>query len=225
MTGLLSSVGVLHVLPDPPGPVRPADDGVRAGPARAAADPGGARLGRVSPEERERTAYHESGHALLGMLTRAPNPVRKISVIPTGRPSASPTRPPDRPVRLLHRLPARPAQLPASRARRDATSEGTSGSSSRLSVAPRSVWQATNAPSRSARSSPARPGCRPPQLPEVAIAVLATGSPMIRGLVASPARPRPLSQRPPPGPPAGVSHHPPAGPWRLPRLAPWPPSS
>src|SRR5271166_443015 len=74
MTAILSSVGVLHVLPDPPGPVRPAGDGVRAGPARAAADPGGARLGRVSPEERERTAYHESGHALLGMLTPGAEP-------------------------------------------------------------------------------------------------------------------------------------------------------
>ncbi|WP_236833766.1 ATP-dependent zinc metalloprotease FtsH [Blastococcus sp. KM273129] len=38
----------------------------------------------LSPEERERTAYHESGHALLGMLTRGADPVRKISIIPRG---------------------------------------------------------------------------------------------------------------------------------------------
>ena len=43
-----------------------------------------------------------------------------------------------------------PAQLLASRARRDATSEGASGSSSCLSVAPRSAWPATNAPSMAA---------------------------------------------------------------------------
>ena len=39
----------------------------------------------LSPEERERTAYHESGHALLGMLTPGADPVRKVSIIPRGR--------------------------------------------------------------------------------------------------------------------------------------------
>ena len=39
----------------------------------------------MSPEERERTAYHESGHALLGMLTPGADPVRKISIIPRGQ--------------------------------------------------------------------------------------------------------------------------------------------
>jgi cell division protease FtsH len=39
----------------------------------------------LSPEERERTAYHESGHALLGMLQPGGDPVRKISIIPRGR--------------------------------------------------------------------------------------------------------------------------------------------
>ncbi|MGZ6269606.1 MAG: ATP-dependent zinc metalloprotease FtsH [Candidatus Limnocylindrales bacterium] len=38
----------------------------------------------LTPEERERTAYHESGHALLGMLTPGADPVRKISIIPRG---------------------------------------------------------------------------------------------------------------------------------------------
>jgi cell division protease FtsH len=39
----------------------------------------------ISPEERERTAYHESGHALLGMLEPGADPVRKVSIIPRGR--------------------------------------------------------------------------------------------------------------------------------------------
>ena len=38
----------------------------------------------LSPEERERTAYHESGHALLGMLQPGADPVRKISIVPRG---------------------------------------------------------------------------------------------------------------------------------------------
>ncbi|HET7171919.1 MAG TPA: ATP-dependent zinc metalloprotease FtsH [Gaiellales bacterium] len=39
----------------------------------------------LSQAERERTAYHESGHALLGMLQPGADPVRKISIIPRGR--------------------------------------------------------------------------------------------------------------------------------------------
>ena len=35
----------------------------------------------LSDAERERTAYHESGHALLGMLVTGSDPVRKISII------------------------------------------------------------------------------------------------------------------------------------------------
>jgi cell division protease FtsH len=38
----------------------------------------------LSAEDRERTAYHESGHALVGMLTPDADPVRKISIIPRG---------------------------------------------------------------------------------------------------------------------------------------------
>jgi cell division protease FtsH len=38
----------------------------------------------LSPADRERTAYHESGHALVGMLTEGADPVRKISIIPRG---------------------------------------------------------------------------------------------------------------------------------------------
>jgi cell division protease FtsH len=39
----------------------------------------------ISDEERERTAYHESGHALIGMLEPGADPVRKVSIIPRGQ--------------------------------------------------------------------------------------------------------------------------------------------
>jgi cell division protease FtsH len=38
----------------------------------------------LSPADRERTAFHESGHALVGMLTPAADPVRKVTIIPRG---------------------------------------------------------------------------------------------------------------------------------------------
>jgi cell division protease FtsH len=38
----------------------------------------------LSTVDRERTAYHESGHALVGMLSAGADPVRKISIIPRG---------------------------------------------------------------------------------------------------------------------------------------------
>ncbi|HUB76621.1 MAG TPA: ATP-dependent zinc metalloprotease FtsH [Solirubrobacteraceae bacterium] len=38
----------------------------------------------LAPADRERTAYHESGHALVGMLTPGADPVRKVSIIPRG---------------------------------------------------------------------------------------------------------------------------------------------
>ena len=39
----------------------------------------------MSDEERRRTAYHEGGHALIGMLRSGADPVRKVSIIPRGR--------------------------------------------------------------------------------------------------------------------------------------------
>jgi cell division protease FtsH len=38
----------------------------------------------MSDADRRRTAYHEAGHALVGMLTPGADPVRKISIIPRG---------------------------------------------------------------------------------------------------------------------------------------------
>jgi len=38
----------------------------------------------LTSETRERTAYHESGHALVGMLTPEADPVRKVSIVPRG---------------------------------------------------------------------------------------------------------------------------------------------
>jgi cell division protease FtsH len=38
----------------------------------------------LGPGERERTAYHEAGHALVGMLTPGADRVRKVSIVPRG---------------------------------------------------------------------------------------------------------------------------------------------
>ncbi len=46
---------------------------------------GAARNVVMPDEERRRTAYHEAGHALLGMLQAGADPVRKVSIIPRGR--------------------------------------------------------------------------------------------------------------------------------------------
>jgi cell division protease FtsH len=38
----------------------------------------------LSQKERERIAYHESGHALLGLVVEGADPVRKVSIVPRG---------------------------------------------------------------------------------------------------------------------------------------------
>jgi cell division protease FtsH len=39
----------------------------------------------LSPLDRERIAYHESGHALLGLLVPGADPVRKVTIVPRGQ--------------------------------------------------------------------------------------------------------------------------------------------
>jgi len=46
---------------------------------------GAARDVVIPEDERRRTAYHEAGHALLGMVQPGADPVRKVSIIPRGR--------------------------------------------------------------------------------------------------------------------------------------------
>ena len=45
---------------------------------------GAERKVMMSDADRRRTAYHEAGHALVGMLTPGADPVRKVSIIPRG---------------------------------------------------------------------------------------------------------------------------------------------
>ena len=45
---------------------------------------GAERQVMMSVEDRRRTAYHEAGHAIVGMLTEGADPVRKVSIIPRG---------------------------------------------------------------------------------------------------------------------------------------------
>lgn len=46
---------------------------------------GAARRITLSPEERERIAYHEGGHALVGLLQPEGDPVRRVTVVPRGQ--------------------------------------------------------------------------------------------------------------------------------------------
>jgi cell division protease FtsH len=39
----------------------------------------------ISEDDRRRIAYHEGGHAIVGMLTPGADPVRKVSIIPRGQ--------------------------------------------------------------------------------------------------------------------------------------------
>jgi cell division protease FtsH len=46
---------------------------------------GAERKVMISEDDRRRTAYHEAGHAIVGMLTPGADPVRKVSIIPRGQ--------------------------------------------------------------------------------------------------------------------------------------------
>lgn len=43
------------------------------------------KVNKIKPEEKRKTAYHEAGHALLAHLLPSQDPVRQISIIPSGR--------------------------------------------------------------------------------------------------------------------------------------------
>ena len=46
---------------------------------------GAERKVMLSEDDRRRTAYHEAGHSIVGMLTPGADPVRKVSIIPRGQ--------------------------------------------------------------------------------------------------------------------------------------------
>src|SRR5262249_50107438 len=46
---------------------------------------GAARLIVMPQEQRVRTAFHEAGHAILGMVIPGADPVRKVSIVPRGQ--------------------------------------------------------------------------------------------------------------------------------------------
>ncbi|MFP5406615.1 MAG: cell division protein FtsH, partial [Gammaproteobacteria bacterium] len=46
---------------------------------------GPARALLLSPEDRERIAYHESGHAILGLVVPGADPVHRVTIVPRGR--------------------------------------------------------------------------------------------------------------------------------------------
>jgi cell division protease FtsH len=46
---------------------------------------GAERKVMLSEDDRRRTAYHEAGHAIVGMLMAGADPVRKVSIIPRGQ--------------------------------------------------------------------------------------------------------------------------------------------
>lgn len=43
------------------------------------------RNNRIKPEEKKKTAYHEAGHAIISWVKKELDPVRHISIIPSGR--------------------------------------------------------------------------------------------------------------------------------------------
>jgi cell division protease FtsH len=45
---------------------------------------GAERKMMLSEDDRRQTAYHEAGHAIVGMLTEGADPVRKVTIIPRG---------------------------------------------------------------------------------------------------------------------------------------------
>ena len=97
----------------------------------------------IGPEDRRRTAYHEAGHAIVGMLTAGADPVRKVSIIPRGHGAR----------RDLRRARQRPLQLPPSpRSRPRSRSRSAAARPRRSSTA-----TPAPAPSPTSSSSPTSP--------------------------------------------------------------------
>ena len=72
---------------------------------------GTARKVVQSEDDRRRIAYHEAGHAIVGMLTPGADPVRKVSIIPRGQALGVTLSAPDADVlQLRGALPARQDQ-------------------------------------------------------------------------------------------------------------------
>ncbi len=51
---------------------------------------------RITPEEKRKTAYHEAGHAILAHVLTTQDPVRRISIIPSGNALGYTLNPPER---------------------------------------------------------------------------------------------------------------------------------
>ena len=67
-------------------PARPRQGAARGLHRRAGEDRARRRAqDRLSEDDRRRIAYHEGGHAIVGMLTPGADPVRKVSIIPRGQ--------------------------------------------------------------------------------------------------------------------------------------------
>ena len=72
-------------------------------------------LGR---EDRERIAYHESGHAILGLVVPGADPVHRVTIVPRGQAlGVTYQRPADRPLQLPRGVPARAHRRHAGRTR------------------------------------------------------------------------------------------------------------
>ena len=113
----------------------------------------------LTVEERRRTAHHEGGHALLGMLTPGADPVRKVSITPRGHALGVTFQSPEADqYALLGGLPARPDRRRARRQGRgggrvrDDLDRGRVATSTRSAGSP-GRWSAGGAcPRRSGRS-------------------------------------------------------------------------
>ena len=73
----------------------------------------------LSREDRERIAYHEGGHAILGLVVPGADPVHRVTIVPRGQAlGVTYQRPQTRPLQLSRGLPARAHRRHAGRPRR-----------------------------------------------------------------------------------------------------------